>query len=469
MTVFTIIRNMLSTPAFLLGCVTFIGLLLQKKPKDYIIKGTVTTIIGYTLLSIGSNVLENRVLHDFSVLFDFVFHIQGVIPNMEAITSLGISQYGVLVSEVMFLGMIANLVIARYSSLKYIFLTGHHTLYMACLLVVVFSQSQMMNWQVLIACSLVLGILMALMPHILQKDMQEITHNDKIAYGHFSSIGCLFAGKIAYLVRNKKCVERKQDVEFSVKLSFMKDSTVCIFIVMSVIFILITGMAAAQIDLSELDIEYHADQMQHWILYAITQGAVFSCSIYIILAGVRMMIAEIVPAFKGISKKVVPNGKLAVDCPIVFSYAPNAVMIGFLMSFLGGIVVMLALLGINRLSDVYYLPVIVPGVVSHFFCGGSAGVFANAKGGTRGCVIGSFAHGVLISVLSLLIMPLLGSLSLSGTAFSDSDFCLFGILFGYLMKLIPANGVFLLCVSVFLLLITMNFIKRKLRLKKTSK
>ena len=86
---------------------------------------------------------------------------------------------------------------------------------------------------------------------------------------------------------------------------------------------------------------------QNWIIYAVIQGAQFSAAIYIILSGVRLVIAESYRRLRGLQKRIVPHARPAVDCPVLFSYAPNAAMIGFLMSFLGGIVTMLILIGIN--------------------------------------------------------------------------------------------------------------------------
>lgn len=107
--------------------------------------------------------------------------------------------------------------------------------------------------------------------------------------------------------------------------------------------------------------------------------------------------------------------------------------------------------------------VIVPGVVAHFFCGGTAGVFANAEGGIRGCVIGSFAHGVLISLLSLSVMPVTGILNLSGTAFSDTDFCVVGVILGKLSSLFSENGILLFCILCFLFPVFWKQLKRMLR------
>lgn len=113
----------------------------------------------------------------------------------------------------------------------------------------------------------------------------------------------------------------------------------------------------------------------NWILYSIIKSITFSAGIYIVLAGVRMLINEVVPAFKGISEKLVPNAKPALDCPTVFPFAPNAVLIGFLCSFVGGIAALavLALMGQAGLA----VAIILPGAADLFVC--SADLVENAK------------------------------------------------------------------------------------------
>ena len=349
MRVFTAISEVMATPALLVGMVVLLGLILQKKPVDHVIKGTVTTIVGFVLLTIGADFLQNGTLKDFGVLFNLDFNIQGVVPNMEAVGAISTSQYASEVTMIMFWSMLANLVIARFGALPYIFLTGHHTLYMAGLLTVVLRISGMEGWRLILAGSLMLGLLMALMPALAEKEMEKITGGNKIALGHFSTVGYLAAAKTAQLAagKNREKIRSTEEIRFPARLSFMRDSTVSVFIMMTAAFLVVTGIAASRFDLAELDLSYASEGYQNWITYALVQGAKFSGALYIILAGVRLVVAEIVPAFKGIARKLVPHAKPAVDCPVLFSYAPNAVMIGFLLSFLGGLAVMAALMAVN--------------------------------------------------------------------------------------------------------------------------
>ena len=168
-----------------------------------------------------------------------------------------------------------------------------------------------------------------------------------------------------------------------------------------------------------------------------------------------MLIAEIVPAFKGISEKLVPNAKPALDCPILFPYAPNAVLIGFLTSFIGGIIglAVLAFMGHAGLS----VAMILPGAVVHFFCGATAGVCGNARGGLKGCIFGALVHGIAVTFLAATLLPVLGSLGFANTTFSDADFTIVGIVFGNLSKFVTGNVLFAVIAVLFVLPIIYNY------------
>ena len=61
MPVIDFIVNVLSTPAILVGLVALLGLVLQKKPIEELVKGTLKTIVGFLVLSAGASFLETTV------------------------------------------------------------------------------------------------------------------------------------------------------------------------------------------------------------------------------------------------------------------------------------------------------------------------------------------------------------------------------------------------------------------------
>lgn len=463
------IINILSTPAILVGLLALIGLALQKKPIEEITKGTAKTIVGFLVLTAGAGFLQSGSLNAFGDIFNYAFGMQGVIPNNEAIVSLGLKQFATDTAYIMCIGMIANIIMARFSRMNFIFLTGHHTLYMACMIAVILNVGGLTGFQLWFGGGLILGLMMVLAPAITQSTMQKIVKTDALAFGHFGSFGYWFAAQVGKKFKGSKSTE---EINFPQRISFLRDTTVSIGLTMVIFFLLITGIAVSK-GILEADpqtilatypnlgglLNVGAETQTHWAVWAITSGLSFAGGVYIILSGVRLIIGEIVPAFRGIAEKLVPNAKPAIDCPVVYPYAPNAVLIGFLVSFFGGIIGLVAL----GIIDKTLIPValILPGVVPHFFCGATAGVFANAEGGIKGCLVGSFLHGLLITFLPAICMPVMGALNFANCTFSDSDFSMLGIILGNIAQFIQNGGLFILCIVFFMIPIIYNFIAPK--------
>lgn len=165
--------------------------------------------------------------------------------------------------------------------------------------------------------------------------------------------------------------------------------------------------------------------------WRLMQGILFGAGLTVLLSGVRMMLAEIIPAFKGISDKVIPNAIPALDCPIIFPYAPNAVLIGFIVSMITSVITIIILGGTGLFSYA-----IMPLTITCFFEIGTAAVIGNGTGGTRGAILGSAVAGILMIFLVGFSIPFLQhTVSDWIVIFGGNDFSLWAIISGAVAKL----------------------------------
>lgn len=438
------LRDVLKQPALLMGIMALVGLVALKKPGHKVLTGTLKPILGYLMLGAGADFIVAN-LEPLGGMIQTGFNITGVVPNNEAIVAVAQKVLGVETMSILVVGLLINLVIARFTKYKYVFLTGHHSFFMACLLSAVLGTSGMKGTELILFGGFLLGAWSAISPAIGQKYTLKVTDGDEIAMGHFGSLAYYVSAWVGSKVGKPE--ESTENIEIPEKWGFLRDTTISTAITMMVFYI-VAAVAAYPEYVSKL-----SDGMSP-ILFAIMSSLKFAVGVTIVYNGVRMILGDLIPAFQGIATKIIPDAIPAVDCAVFFPYAPTAVIIGFVSSFIGGIIGMV-LLGVA--GGV----LIIPGLVPHFFCGSTAGIFGNATGGKKGAVIGSFVNGLLITFAPALLLPVLSTLGFKNTTFGDFDFGVLGIIIGKTSNLAGKTGIIIIAMLMLVALIVPNFIKTK--------
>lgn len=415
-----IIENILTQASITIALIAMLGLCLQKKSVGQVISGTLKTLLGFQVLSAGSSIIVGSLTY-FGEIFTAGFHMQGIIPSIEAINGQAMNELGLGRDIALtFLGIfIVNILIARFTKWKYIFLTGQAILWMATMTTVFGYFSGLRGVALIITGSVVGAIFAVAMPAIAQPIIRKITGSDDIALGHFCTIGYMFEAGIAYIFgergENKKSIE---DINLPKSFEFLQDTYLSVMVVMVPLYIITAAFAGPGVG------DHGA---QHYLMFAFLQAIQFVVGVYVLLAGVRLLLGEIVPAFRGIAMKLVPNAIPALDCPVFFPYSPNAVILGFITTTIGTIIAMFVL-------PVFGLAMILPGMLTNFFAGGTAGIFGNAVGGRRGAIIGGIAHGFFITLLPALLVTIFNQMGFVNATATDVDTVAASLLYAWILS-----------------------------------
>ncbi|MGL4561683.1 MAG: PTS ascorbate transporter subunit IIC [Brevinema sp.] len=439
------INDILREPAFLVGFIAMIGYIALKKKPHEIFMGFIKPMIGFLMLGAGAGIIVTN-LSPLGQMIEVGFNIKGVAPNNEAIVSIAQKVLGLETLYILFFGYVTNILVARFTRYKYIFLTGHHSFFMAALLSVVLSAGGLSKLSLIGVGAGILGLWSAISPAIGQKYTSKVTDNDGIAMGHFGSLGYYLSAWIGSFVGSPEDSTEKQEIPEA--WSFLRDTTISTALIM-LIFYLIAAIAAGQ-----NYVETTLSNGQNYIVFSIMTAFTFAVGVTVVYSGVRMILSELLPAFKGISQKLIPNAVPAVDCAVFFPYAPTAVVIGFISSLLGGV---LAMFIVGVTLGIF----IIPGMVPHFFCGATAGIYGNSTGGRKGAILGAFIQGIAITVLPAMLLGVLGDFGFENTTFGDFDFAVLGLVIGNAIRFLGSKGALIILLILLIVVCSSMFSKKR--------
>lgn len=401
-----ITNNILRNPPVLLGLIAALGLILQKKSFSDVIKGTVMTAFGMVILDAGVGMLVNSIVPINSAFGQIV----GQASSIEGLNDVTFTAtYGGDIGLSMFFGLILHLLIARFTPIKSIFLTGHMIWWFPFIFVAAGVEAGLSGFVLIIFGAISSALYWSLMPWALRKYVWAATGDESFTLGHPTGILSLVAGFVASKVGNKE--KSTEDLNLPKGLSFFREISITGSVVILILFLIVGLMVPSMLA-----------QGENLFVVSLKQALNFGAGLLILLQGVRLLISQIVPAFQGISEKIVPDALPAFDCPIIFNYKPNAVLIGFVVAMITSTIAIIVFNSIGLFGVV-----LIPLVITSFFECGSAAVIAEGQGGLRGSIIGTMVAAlVMVVIMGISVVVYKNTILNWMLIFGGNDFSLFG-------------------------------------------
>ncbi len=362
-------EHILKNPPVLLGLIAMLGLIIQRKSFSETIKGALTA---------GVNMLVGTI-SPINVAVQTQLGVE-VTEGLSDVTFT--AEYGGTVGLAMFLGLVIHLLIARFTPVKTIFLTGHMLWWFPFVFVAAGVEAGLSGGALIGISGILSACYWSFMPWIMRKYVWDATGDDSFLIGHPTGVLSLVSGFVAKRVGNKE--KSTEDIKVPENLSFFREISITGALVMFLMNTVVGIIAPVLIP-----------EGDNLLMFSIEAGLNFGAGLLIMLYGVRLLINQIIPAFQGIAEKVVPGAKPAFDVPILFNYRPNAVIIGFIVAMITS-TILVVLANSFHLFGVLLVPLVI---TSFFECGGAA-VIGEGQGGFRGAVVGTITASFVMVILA---------------------------------------------------------------------
>ena len=388
-----LLKQIFGQPFLLMAIIVFVGYIAMKQKFSKALMGAIKASIGILVMGMGSSAL----IANFGKLLTAIQTATGIqgaglntyptmtasYEKMDAVLGAGTGNtWGIYTLLVAFILNLVLVALRKWTKIRAVYLTGN-AMIVQCLI-----------------AALVTALYWGIFSTLLIKPTKAITNAD-FTIAHQQMVVSYVAYKVAPKIGNpeKDDIERKKMPE---SLNFLQDNIIAtalvMFISVAAIFLVVGG---AQIDWLRSGEGLNQGGLTNNIVFLLWISITLTANIYVLLAGVRMFVGELMMSFKGISERLLPGAVAGVDCAAIFAFAPKSVVLGLLFGALGQVVGLLGLI-------VFKSPIfLVPGFIPLFFDNATIAIFANKFGGWKAAAVLCTVNGVIQILGSALAVQLM--------------------------------------------------------------
>ena len=407
-----LLKQIFGQPFLLMAIIVFVGYIAMKQKFSKALMGAIKASIGILVMGMGSSAL----IANFGKLLTAIQTATGIqgaglntyptmtasYEKMDAVLGAGTGNtWGIYTLLVAFILNLVLVALRKWTKIRAVYLTGNA-------MIVQCGISTYIVWRFLglgmiptvLIAALVTALYWGIFSTLLIKPTKAITNAD-FTIAHQQMVVSYVAYKVAPKIGNpeKDDIERKKMPE---SLNFLQDNIIAtalvMFISVAAIFLVVGG---AQIDWLRSGEGLNQGGLTNNIVFLLWISITLTANIYVLLAGVRMFVGELMMSFKGISERLLPGAVAGVDCAAIFAFAPKSVVLGLLFGALGQVVGLLGLI-------VFKSPIfLVPGFIPLFFDNATIAIFANKFGGWKAAAVLCTVNGVIQILGSALAVQLM--------------------------------------------------------------
>lgn len=409
-----LLKQIFGQPFLLLAIVVFIGYIAMKQTVGKAIIGAFKASIGILVMGMGSGAL----IGNFGKLLTALQNATGIqgaglntyptmtasYEKMDAVLGEGTgATWGIYVLLVAFLMNLVLVALRKWTKIRAVYLTGNA-------MIVQCGISTYIVWRFLgtgmvatvLIASLVTALYWGICSTALIKPTKVITGGADLTVAHQQMFMSFVAYKVAPKLGNPEDDIEKKKMPKS--LNFLQDSvlaTLLVMLISTAIIMLVIGKDG--VDWLRSADGFNQGGYKNFVVFLLWISITLTANIWVLLAGVRMFVGELMMSFKGISEKLLPGAVAGVDCAAIFGFAPKSVVLGLICGAIGQILGLVLLL-------VFKSPIfLVPGFIPLFFDNATVAIFANKFGGYKAaagiCIVNGLIQ-ILGSMLAVSMMEL---------------------------------------------------------------